>query len=215
MCVIAVSKKGDRQPSVSELRSMWDHNPHGAGYMFARDGKLEIHKGFMDWNDFIRSVRYERFTSEDSVVYHFRIATQGGINPYMTHPFPITHVLHFSEVIDLECEVGVAHNGIIPITSSIDEKKYSDTALFVCNYLSWMIRYPHDINNKYIQKMISELGGNSKFALMNYKGEIATIGLFYNHNGVLLSNENHLFRSHFLMKGGDYKCIASLKEKCV
>ena len=75
MCIIAVSKKGVRQPSLDQLRNMYTNNPDGAGYMFAKDGKVHIHKGFMTWEDFERAVKAENFTKDDPVVYHFRIST--------------------------------------------------------------------------------------------------------------------------------------------
>ena len=192
MCVIAVSKKGIRQPTVSELRDMWKTNPHGAGYMFAKNGRVEIHKGFLYWEDFIRSVRSEKFTVSDSVIYHFRISTQGGICEEMTHPFPIVNNLRLMKALDVYCDIGVAHNGIIPLTTSVQEKEFSDTALFVSNYLSFLVRSPSDMENPSVQEMIKELG-HSKFALMDFFGNVVTIGQFYNQDGLLVSNENHLF----------------------
>ena len=202
MCVIAASPIGARQPTESELHSMWIHNPHGGGYMTVRNGKVEIHKGFLHWVDFARSVRSEHFTNADPVVYHFRISTQGGVNPEMTHPFPLSHNLEIMKALDVICSIGVAHNGIIPLTSSVYETNYSDTALFVAHYMSNIIRCPNDIRNPYIKRMIDELG-KSKFALMDSDGNITTIGKFFDDNGVLLSNENHLFNWNYSapMKG--------------
>lgn len=71
MCIICVSPSGVKQPNVNTLRTMFYRNPHGAGYMFARDGKVTIHKGFMYFDDFLRAVRSERFTAADSVVIPF------------------------------------------------------------------------------------------------------------------------------------------------
>lgn len=192
MCVIAVSKKGIRQPSEKELFSMWETNPHGAGYMTIRNGKVEIHKGFLEWEDFIRSVRSEKFTINDPVVYHFRIATQGGINPEMTHPFPLTSNLKYLKGLDLICDIGIAHNGIISLTTTKHDNDFSDTALFIAKYMTWLIRSPSDMQIKSIQTMIYELA-YSKFAMMDFNGNIVTIGKFYDHDGILLSNENHLF----------------------
>lgn len=206
MCVIAISPKGIKQPSVSDLRSMWDTNPHGAGYMTIRNNRVEIHKGFMHWQDFTRSVKTEAFTDADPVIYHFRIATQGGICPEMTHPFPLTDKLEMMDKLDLACSVGVAHNGIIPITTTTKATDYSDTVLFIVKYLRWLVRSPSDMFIPEIQTMISEIA-DSKFALMNSNGDIVTIGKFYNHDGILLSNENHLWKDYF-MKGEFAKCIA-------
>ena len=48
MCIICVSRSGVRQPGEATIRAMFLNNPHGTGYMFARDGWVTIHKGFMD-----------------------------------------------------------------------------------------------------------------------------------------------------------------------
>ena len=53
MCIICASPSGVRQPSASQIRTMFEHNPHGAGYMYARSGRVTIHKGFMDIDEFI------------------------------------------------------------------------------------------------------------------------------------------------------------------
>ena len=68
MCIICVSKSGVRQPGDALLRSMFLHNPHGAGFMYARDGRVMIHKGFMDVDEYIRAIHRERFTPQYSVV---------------------------------------------------------------------------------------------------------------------------------------------------
>ena len=101
MCIICVSKSGVRQPSDITLRAMFRRNPHGAGYMYARDGKVTIHKGFMNIEDFLAAVHAEQFTPQDSVVYHFRISTQAGVNAPMTHPFPLSNQLRMMRSLDL------------------------------------------------------------------------------------------------------------------
>lgn len=201
MCVIAVSEKGIRQPTEKELSLMWKGNPDGGGYMCIRNGKVMIHKGFLEWKDFIRSVRSEKFTPDDPVVYHFRIATQGGINAEMTHPFPLSNDIHHMSALDVSCEIGVAHNGIIPLTADKNNKDFSDTALFVTQYLSALVRSPFDLLNPHILTMIERLG-NSKFALMDRYGNITTIGKFETENGILVSNRYYLIMEQF-RKGGE------------
>ena len=68
MCIICVSPARTRQPSVSQIKTMFAHNPHGAGYMYARGGRVHIHKGFMDVESFLEAIRVEHFTAKDSVV---------------------------------------------------------------------------------------------------------------------------------------------------
>lgn len=191
MCIIAVSKKGVKQPSLEQLRNMYDNNPHGAGYMYARDGKVTIHKGFMTWEDFIRSVKLEHFTKEDPVVYHFRISTQAGVNPRMTHPFPLTENPKMTEKLDVICNIGIAHNGIIRMTSDPKEKRFSDTAIFITKYMPYLIHDCEDITDPAVKEMIEYLT-HSKWALMNNSGVIETVGQFVKSDGLLFSNSTYL-----------------------
>ena len=192
MCVIAISKKGNRQPNEKELFAMWKHNPDGAGYMYSRNNKVFIHKGFMTFSDFINAIRAEHFSRKDSVIYHFRISTQAGKTPFMTHPFPITDDLSLCEKLDIICPIAIAHNGIIPVTSNPNEKRYSDTALFVTRFLSKLINNSECLTDSCTLETIEMLGGFSKFAILEKSGQITTIGNFTKLNGILLSNTYHV-----------------------
>ena len=190
MCVICASPAGVRQPSISEIKRMFRQNPDGAGYMFARNGKVAIHKGYMDVADFLDAIRSERFTAKDSVVYHFRISTQAGVNPAMTQPFPLSSQLEAMKALDLTCACGVAHNGIIPLTSDPDEHVYSDTALFIADYLSRWIRKPSDLKRTQLLNLIGAMI-QSKMVILDGSGLYATIGHFYTDKGLLYSNLYH------------------------
>ena len=187
MCIICVSPKRVRQPNVTTIRRMFQNNPDGAGYMVARDGKVTISKGFMDVDEYIEAIRAEHFTAKDPVVYHFRISTQAGVNPEMTHPFPLSNRIEHMKVLDVECSCGVAHNGIIRLTTDRNNREYSDTALFIANYLSLIIREPGDLKDERVLKLIHRLAG-SKLAIMDADGYIATVGEYINQKGLLFSN---------------------------
>ena len=191
MCIICVSRPGVRLPNRTEIEEMFFNNPHGAGYMFARDGRVIIHKGFMNIDDFLRAFESEGLTEKDSVVCHFRISTQAGVNPEMTHPFPLSNHLGHMKALDLSCPIGVAHNGIIPLTTDRTQHEYSDTALFIAKYLSNIISRPEDLRNQdyldIIERMIQ-----SKMVLMDGDGYIATIGHFIKDRGLLYSNASYL-----------------------
>ena len=190
MCIICVSKSGVRQPSEITLRAMFRRNPHGAGYMYARDGKVTIHKGFMNIEDFLAAVHAEQFTPQDSVVYHFRISTQAGVNAPMTHPFPLSNQPRMMRSLDLTCRCGVAHNGIIRLTTDPTNTQYSDTAIFITDYLAAMIRKPADLRNQALLDHIYTLA-RSKFAIMDASGYVATIGEFIDDHGLLFSNDSY------------------------
>ena len=196
MCVICASPKGTRQPSISEIKAMFMRNPDGAGYMVARDGTVSIHKGFMDLTEFLNAVKAEHFTAKDSVVYHFRISTQAGINPSMTHPFPLSNQREVMKALDVHCGCGIAHNGIIRLTSDPNEKEYSDTAIFIADYLSQIIAGPSDLRDPEVLDVIRCLIG-SKMAILDASGYIATVGELFNDRGLLFSNLYHRNRWGF------------------
>ena len=190
MCVICASPKGTRQPSLSEIKRMFYRNPHGAGYMYARDGKVVIHKGFMNLGDFLAALKSEHFTAADSVVYHFRISTQAGVNPEMTHPFPLSNQREDMKALDVICSCGIAHNGVIRLTTDPTEKEYSDTAIFITDYLSRIIRRKADLKDEATLALIWKLA-QSKLAIMDGDGYVATVGHFIDDHGLLFSNDSY------------------------
>ena len=190
MCIICVSPARTRQPSISQIKMMFLNNPHGAGYMYARDGRVHIHKGFMDIDSFLSAVKAEHFTAKDSVVYHFHISTQAGVNPEMTHPFPLSNRLPNMKALDVECPCGVAHNGIIRLTSDPTQHEYSDTALFITHYMARMVHGLDDLKDAQLLNRIERLAG-SKLAIMDGSGYIATVGNFINERGLLFSNDSY------------------------
>ena len=190
MCVIAVSPAGCRQPKEKDFRLMWDHNPHGAGFMWREHDKVYIQKGIMSFDDFMDWIKYQRFTADDPVVYHFRISTQAGTGPEMTHPFPLSSDPdELMKTAPRPCDIGVAHNGIIRLTSDPAETVFSDTALFIQKYMTKIIRSPADLESEETINMIDTLA-MSKFALLRNDGQIFTVGKFYRQPGkFLVSNE--------------------------
>ena len=190
MCIICVSPAKVRQPSMKTIRTMFEQNPHGAGYMYARDGKVHISKGYMNIDDFLSALHDEHFTAKDPVVYHFRISTQAGVNPQMTHPFPLSNQRAHMKVLDVDCGCGIAHNGIIWLTTDPTNKEYSDTAIFITDYLSAILRQPDDLKDPQVLQLIHRLAG-SKFAFMDGNGYIATVGDFINEKGLLFSNNSY------------------------
>ncbi len=193
MCIICVSPAGARQPGKTAIRTMFYNNPHGAGYMYARNGKVHIHKGFMDLDDFLRAIEAEHFTAADSVVYHFRISTQAGVSPEMTHPFPLSNRPEHMKTLDVDCSCGVAHNGVIRLTTDPNNREFSDTALFITDYLSAIIRRKDDLKRQNVLDLIFRLA-KSKFAIMDAGGYVATVGEFIKKDGNLYSNTS--FQPH-------------------
>lgn len=187
MCVICVSEKGKRQPTEAEIRMMFGKNPDGAGYMVAEGDNVRIEKGFMTLRSLMSALRAENFGEDDVVVYHFRISTQAGVNPEMTQPFPLTDELKYTKALSLLCQCGVAHNGIIPLTSDPTEKEYSDTAMFIAFYLSDMVQRRDDLDDEDVLEDIKTLI-KSKMVLLDASGKLAYVGQFYDFGALKCSN---------------------------
>ena len=196
MCIIAASKAGKRQPTIEEITAMFVNNPHGAGYMFARDGVIQIHKGFMTLREYIAAIQAEGFTDADPVVYHCRISTQAGITPEMTHPFPWSSNLEDMELLDLETtNCAFAHNGVIRLTSDPNNAEYSDTALFIAKFMPHIITGDEDLRKPEVIDLIEELT-RSKWAILDSTGFIATVGSFHDEDGVLFSNYSYEHKNY-------------------
>jgi predicted glutamine amidotransferase len=180
-----------KMPSKRTLQKCWDNNRDGAGYMFPSNGNVVIKKGFMKFKDFYANLqndlkRYGEFTP---FVLHFRIQTQGGVNPQYTHPFPLSADMDDLKKLRVKTDIGIAHNGIIDLTSSLYSKTvtYSDTMKFITDYLTLIIHdkdYYKDIDKLTLIERLIE----SKMAIMDGDGHTELIGFFIEDNGCYYSN---------------------------
>lgn len=190
MCIICVKEKGIKAPNKTTMQIMWTNNPHGAGYMFYRDGRVHTRKGFMKFSDFWEAIASENFTDEDVIVYHFRISTQGGVNPEMTQPFFYTKDIVKTKILTASTKLGICHNGIIPLTTCRDPE-YSDTAHFVAEYLPLLIKTTKDIDNDKVLKLLGEVL-NSKMVFLDFRGNVTRIGNFIREkDGLIYSNNSY------------------------
>ena len=193
MCVIAIKKRGVNMPDEKTLKTMWTNNPHGAGIMYADDdGKVYIDKGYMDWTAFherIKTLGDPEVVRDMAVVIHFRIATHGGILPGNTHPFPVSDNVGQLVKLRCACKVGIAHNGIIPITpregiSDTMEWTASELAPFAKAHPGW---YKDKPTLAKIGKRIQ-----SKLAVLDGKGVISYYGDFIvESDGMIYSNTSY------------------------
>lgn len=189
MCIIAIKCKGVDMPDEQTLKTMWTNNPHGAGIMYARDGRVCIDKGYMDWTSFYERIKSLGDTKDMAVVMHFRIATHGAVIPGNTHPFPVTNNVAFLTKLRLYCRLGVAHNGIIPITP---REGISDTMEYIATELA-----PLSSKNPewYKDKSTLETIGKriqSKLAVLDGEGTISYYGDFITESdGMVYSNNSY------------------------
>ena len=195
MCIAIAKNIGVDVPSEETLRHCWDNNPDGAGFAFAHEGNVFIKKGFMTWDNFINSFKFwdnKINFKNKGLLIHFRIATHGGTNASMTHPFPIETdegALSKPEYITL---YAVVHNGIISLTSSKASRTQgiSDTAIFIRDYLSLIAKNKRWFNNPNNIELIEKLI-DSKMAILDRYGNIKMTSGFDADNGVFYSNKTY------------------------
>lgn len=193
MCIIAAKPAGIAMPSDETIETMWYANPDGAGFMYAKDGRVQIEKGFMSLDAFTSALARaakETDLAATGVVLHFRIATHGGTKPENTHPFPVSGSMAALRKLRVTTDLGVAHNGIIRTVIPRD-KNTSDTMEFIASELSLLYKgCPKFYEDKNLMQLVEELCG-SKLAFLLGDGSIHTVGRFNECGGILYSNYSY------------------------
>lgn len=215
MCVIAAKPAGVKMPSDNLIQDMWDANSHGAGIMILREGAdhIILKKGYMKLKSFMRAIKNLNIQDSDIVVMHFRITTSGGTNKHNTHPFVISPKPAGTERLDVKTKrVCLAHNGIITPLNGID-KRYSDTALFVRDYLSVDGVYQNIYASKSMQDMIESYIGSSKLSFLCPNQGLLLIGDWKESEGIHYSNLNHEDTYNYYRRFNSRNYSGSLQQK--
>lgn len=197
MCVICYKPSGTQFPSKTKIKTMFKNNPNGAGFMYSDGSRVYIHKGFMTLGEFNTALNRVREHIEYPFVLHFRITTNGGTTKGLTHPFPLSEDLKRLTATECETAIGIAHNGIIPMTST--ETQISDTAEFIRRYLTKLIQTESDIDSDMLD--IIEACIESKMAILTASADVHLIGDFtQDGNGVYYSNNSYQKRKRATVK---------------
>jgi glutamine phosphoribosylpyrophosphate amidotransferase len=183
VCVIFVCK--DRLPMEDELRAAWVRNSDGAGVAWWDGQKVRWRKGLMRLSDLLELLPQLKLPS----VIHFRAATHGGITPELTHPFIIsTHRPYNLELRGTlrKGEALLFHNGVenTALSQLIQVLALKGKRLDTC----------HMSDSRAIALLVSLVGTvalsmfHSKFALVDWRGEVEIRGHFYDEDGILVSS---------------------------
>lgn len=153
MC-IAIYKPEGVLIDKATLAQCYSANSDGAGYMFHKNDKLYVKKGFFSFEDFWKS--YRRDKSKETVI-HFRIKTHGLINEANCHPYKINDNFAF------------VHNGMI---SGYTDPAKSDTWLFNEDILQPFVDKWGNLGlfQDPVQKLIEARIGYSKLIFMDNTG---------------------------------------------
>lgn len=194
MCIAVYKPMGVNFPSKRTIRACFNNNPDGAGFMVATGETVEISKGYMGFTEFWKELRAsrERYGEDKAYVLHFRISTQGGVRQDCCHPFPLSSEMSDLRKLRTSSDIGVAHNGIISLTSSYGKGvDYSDTMSFITEYLSLIIKDRDYYKSKETLKLIEKLCG-SRLAILDKTGHCELVGDGWRaDNNVWYSNDSY------------------------
>lgn len=177
MCIIAIKPEGHTIPD-SIIKTMWNGNSHGAGFMYADRGRVKIVKGFMSLVSFQKALAKH---NHRKLVMHFRIKTHGDVSPDLTHPFWVQ-----------KNGVAMVHNGIIWDYAKKATNTESDSLLYARHFGRRFQQPMAALADATINAAIAQEIGYSKLVFMDGNGEVVIVneklgtwadGVWYSNSG--------------------------------
>jgi predicted glutamine amidotransferase len=154
MCIAICKPKNITLPQ-DHAEESYCSNGDGAGFAVARGGRIILQKGFFSLKAFTKA--FEPFRN-DAALVHFRIATSGGINKEMCHPFLLCNGKY-----------ALIHNGVLSIAH--DKQKESDTSRFCSSVLTPLLDAGVSLHSPALRYLVEEaIGSYNKIAVMDSAG---------------------------------------------
>lgn len=164
MCLAIYQPLGDSPISDEQLLNGWNANPHGAGFMFAADGKLIIRKAFYKLADLRKAyvADHQAYGQSSPFVLHFRWATHGNRSAGNVHPHALANG-----------DVGLVHNGVL-YDFDFGHRDDSDTVTFCKTILA--CRSAENLMSEELNIRLAEIieWGN-KLVLMDGRGNVSIV----------------------------------------
>lgn len=176
MCILIAKPKSVRKPTMTELETSAANNPDGCGVAWVQNKKLHIyHSSKIDGT--FRNI-LESIPDNAPAIYHFRIATHGGVNLRNCHPF-----------VSDDNKIAFAHNGVLSIQND-KERDWTDSET-AFKYLFLPILQVYKIDSQQFTAAVNTIIGSSKFAFLQSDGTLTTFGNFINEDGLMFSNTSY------------------------
>ena len=189
MCIIAIKPKQQKMFDEQTIRTMFENNPDGAGYMYVYDGKVVIQKGFMTADALIDDINNNgqlEHIYDRHFVLHFRIGTSGKMDALNCHPFPI----YDTNATFCRTDIALAHNGILHGYEPRKNSVINDTQVYIQTMLKGLkkgFQYDDGILN-----LIEHTLGTNKFTFLDETDSLFLLGDFIKDNGYIYSNKSYL-----------------------
>jgi len=196
MCIIAIKPTGMNLQSEEILKECFKSNPDGSGFMYNNGRKVVIKKGFMSYKDFKNAIDSVPDIISKTVVMHFRITTHGGTSQQNCHPFPLSKHKRDLTKLNATTNLGIAHNGIIPI--DVKDSTISDTMEYIKTRLYKHYRWDKEFyfSSKTLCKIEKEI--NSKMVFLHPDGSFEKVGNFVEDEGYLYSNYSYVAQQTYV-----------------
>lgn len=172
MCVILYKKK-ESKIDLETLLLARNTNPDGMGLAYFDGNEVIFERNLKpNKNDLKACIKK---TEDKEAIFHFRIATSGGINIENCQP-----------VYNKGANFLLFHNGVVHSLNGVSATA-SDTVL-----LSYLLEHNEVDKNKLLEKIAIKTF--SKFVLINEFNQIFLFGDFKDYKGLLCSNLNFVPR---------------------
>lgn len=197
MCIIVSKEKNKLIPTKEILKNCFDNNPDGAGFMYVYDKKVNIEKGFMNFESlYNRIIELDKQINlkKRSLIIHFRIGTSGKNDKATCHPFPISNNANELRAEKITCNLAMVHNGIIS-NFVYGDGVLSDTQ----NYIKDFVYNLYKINkrflySKYTKNILDTSCNHTKLAFLTSDDIIHYYGNFEkDENGIKYSNGTYKY----------------------
>lgn len=176
MCILIVKNKGLKSPPTEHFRNSWESNDDGVGVAWTKGDGFVSFKKFLEYKDFNRFISKEApfvgFEQNYSIMYHFRMATQGSIKLHNVHPFVVSEKLYDIKRTEGKAPMMMAHNGVI--SGLYDVADISDTMIFVRDILSKPY-IKNNIGEPAVRNLLSKYLIGSKIAVLDGRGVFTVI----------------------------------------
>jgi len=187
MCIILYKPKKVPMPTLEIMENCFTANPNGAGFMWKEGDIIHISKGYMTLDALQGALLQLENPKMLELVIHFRISTTGSSVPQNTHPFPLSNDIDDLRALNIICERGLAHNGILHDYAKFHniDTDMSDTMYFAKSIAG--------VKDRFIENIIApHAAKGSKFVYMNGKGKTITFGMFKpKGTGIWYSNTSY------------------------
>jgi len=187
MCVIII-KPANATMTEDDLRTCFENNPDGLGYMYASEGRVVADKFVPNNFEEVKQV-WDRLEKIDAII-HLRFMTTGIVNTSHCHPF---RVLRKNKS---HPDMFFMHNGTFKVNCGEGE---NDTIAFKNQILKPLLTHNPDAleDDKFID-MIEGMDGWSRMAFLTGEGKVFLTRerQWVKHGDVTLSNSYSLKEGH-------------------